>query len=169
MADRLREAVEDFLYHEAELLDERRFRDWLALFADDALYWMPVRENRLGGPDAPAAEAAPPGGNSYFEDDKAALRLRVERLYTGTAWAETPPSRTRHLIANIRIKRQEGAEIEVHSSVVVYRSRLEHDRDLYVGGRIDRLRRVGDGFQIVHRTILLDEAILDAKNISTFL
>jgi biphenyl 2,3-dioxygenase beta subunit len=169
MSDRLREAVEDFLYHEAELLDERRFRDWLELFADDAVYWMPVRENRLEGPEAPAAEIAPPGGNSYFEDDREALRVRVERLYTGTAWAETPPSRTRHLVANIRIKRQEGAEVEVHSNFIVYRTRLEHDRDLYVGGRIDRLRQVEAGFKIVHRTILLDEAILDAKNISTFL
>jgi 3-phenylpropionate/cinnamic acid dioxygenase small subunit len=169
MSDRLREAVEDFLYHEAELLDERRFRDWLELFADDAVYWMPVRENLLGGPDAPAAETAPPGGNSYFEDDREALRIRVERLYTGTAWAETPPSRTRHLVANIRIKRQEGAEVEVHSNFIVYRTRLEHDRDLYVGGRIDLLRQVEAGFKIVHRTILLDEAILNAKNISTFL
>jgi 3-phenylpropionate/cinnamic acid dioxygenase small subunit len=169
MCASLREAVEDFLYHEAELLDERRFREWLDLFADDAVYWMPVRNNRLAGPDAVGAELAPPGGNAYFEDDKAALRLRVERLYTGSAWAETPPSRTRHLVTNVRVKRQERAELEVHSSFVVYRTRLEHDRDLYVGARVDRLRRVGDSFQIAHRTIILDQAILDAKNISTFL
>ena len=86
MADRLREAVEDFLYHEAELLDERRYRDWLELFADDAVYWMPARENRLGGPDAPAAEMAPPGGNSYFEDKHAAdplEHLEFRREITG--------------------------------------------------------------------------------------
>ena len=165
----LREAVEDFLYHEAELLDDRRFRDWLELFSDDAMYWMPVRQNRLTGPGEVAAELTPRGGNSYFEDDKEALRLRVERLYTDHAWAESPPSRTRHLINNIRIKEQAGDELEVHSDFLVYRTRLEHDRDLYVGGRIDRLRRVGKGFKIIHRTIILDQAILDAKNISVFL
>jgi 3-phenylpropionate/cinnamic acid dioxygenase small subunit len=169
MAECLQHAVEAFLFHEAELLDERRFRDWLALFADDALYWMPVRDNRLEGPGDVAAELAPRGGNAYFEDTKEALRLRVERLYTGAAWAETPPSRTRHLVSNVRIKRDDGAELEVHSSFLVYRTRLEHDRDLYVGGRVDRLRRVDRGFQIAHRTIILDQAILDAKNVSVFL
>jgi 3-phenylpropionate/cinnamic acid dioxygenase small subunit len=169
MGDSLREAVEDFLYHEAELLDERRFRDWWALFADDAIYWMPVRRNVLTGPGEVAAELEPRKGNSYFEDNKEALRLRVERLYTGSAWAESPPSRTRHVISNIRIKRREGEELEVHSNFLVYRTRLEHDRDLYAGGRIDRLRRSGDQFMIARRTIILDQAILDAKNISVFL
>jgi biphenyl 2,3-dioxygenase beta subunit len=169
MADDLREAVEDFLYHEAELLDDRRFKEWWTLFADDAIYWMPVRKNALTGPGEVAAELEPRGGNYYFADNKEALRLRVERLYTSTAWAETPPSRTRHLISNIRIKQRMGAELEVHSNFLVYRTRLEHDRDLYAGGRIDRLRQAGDGFQIAHRTIILDQAILDAKNISVFL
>jgi biphenyl 2,3-dioxygenase subunit beta len=169
MADSLREAVEDFLYREAELLDERCFRDWLELFTEDAIYWMPVRGNRLTGPGEVAAELEPRGGNAYFEDNKEALRLRVERLYTGSAWAESPPSRTRHLISNIRIKRQEGEELEVHSNFLVYRTRLEHDKDLFAGGRIDRLRRVGDGFKFANRTIILDQAILDAKNISVFL
>ncbi len=169
MSGELREAVAEFLYHEAELLDDRRFRDWWALFSDDAIYWMPVRRNVLTGPGDVSAEFEPHGGNAYFFDTKEALRLRVERLYTGSAWAEAPPSRTRHLVSNIRIKRQAGDELEVHSNFLVYRTRLEHDRDLYVGGRIDRLRRADDRFLIAHRTIILDQAILDAKNISVFL
>ncbi len=169
MAERLREAVEDFLYHEADLLDDRRFEEWLELFADDARYWMPVRDNRLTGPDAVARELSEPGGNYYFDDSKETLRIRVERLYTGSAWAETPPSRTRHLISNVRIRRERGDEVEVQSSFLVYRTRLEHDRDLFVGRRTDVLRRVEDGFRIARRTIVLDQAILDAKNISVFL
>ena len=169
MSECLRAAVEDFLYHEAELLDERRFEEWLALFADDARYWMPVRDNRLLGPDEVARELTAPGGNFYFDDTKETLRIRVERLYTGTAWAETPPSRTRHLIANVRIRRQDDAEVEVQSNFLVYRTRLEHDRDLFVGTRTDVLRRVTAGFLIARRTIVLDQAILDAKNISVFL
>lgn len=169
MSDSLRASVEDFLFHEAELLDDRRFREWWSLFSDDAVYWMPVRKNSLTGPGEVAAELEPREGNFYFSDSKETLRLRVERLYTGTAWAESPPSRTRHLVSNVRIKGQQGDELEVHSNFLVYRTRLEHDRDLYAGGRIDRLRRAGDQFMIAHRTIILDQAILDAKNISVFL
>ena len=169
MSEGLRAAVEDFLYHEADLLDERRFEEWLELFTDDARYWMPVRDNRLSGPDDPARELEEPGGNYYFDDTKETLRIRVERLYTGSAWAETPPSRTRHLVTNVRIKRDTDGEVEVQASFIVYRTRLEHDRDLFVGRRTDVLRRVDGGFRIARRTIVLDQANLDAKNISVFL
>jgi len=168
MSRNLRETVEDFLYHEAELLDGRHFRDWWGLFAEDVVYWMPVRWNVHKLPGEVNDELEPRGGLSYFEDDKESLRLRVERLYTGTAWAESPPSRTRHLITNIRIKREEGGELAVRSNFLVYRTRLEQDRDIYVGERIDRLRPDGNQFLISRRTIILDQAILDAKNISVF-
>ena len=168
MGEGLRHEVEEFLYDEAELLDERRFREWLELFTDDARYWMPVRGNRLQVPGEVAGELSGRDGNFYFDDTKAALRIRVERLYTGAAWAEIPPSRTRHLISNVRIKRESGSEIEVHSNFLVYRTRLEHDRDLFVGTRADLLRRVNGRWKIAARTIVLDQAILDAKNISVF-
>jgi 3-phenylpropionate/cinnamic acid dioxygenase small subunit len=166
--DGLRGEIEEFLYHEAELLDERRFREWLDLFTDDARYWMPVRENRLTLPGAVAEELSPGRENVYFDDTKATLRTRVERLYTGVAWAELPPSRTRHMISNIRIRRRGDAEIDVQSNFLVYRTRLEHDRDLFVGARADVLRRVDGRLRIAGRTILLDQAVLDAKNISVF-
>lgn len=168
MGEGLRHEVEEFLYHEAELLDERRFREWLELFTDDTRYWMPVRDNRLQVPGEVAGELSGRDGNFYFDDTKATLRIRVERLYTGAAWAEIPPSRTRHLISNVRIKRESGSEIEVHSNFLVYRTRLEHDRDLFVGTRDDLLRRVNGRWKIAARTIVLDQAILDAKNISVF-
>jgi biphenyl 2,3-dioxygenase beta subunit len=169
MGDSLRGEVEEFLYREAELLDDRRFREWLDLFTDDAQYWMPVRDNRLQLPAEVTNELSGRGGNFYFDDTKKTLRIRVERLYTGAAWAELPPSRTRHLISNIRIKRESGSEVEVHSNFLVYRTRLEHDRDIFVGTRRDILRRVDGQFKIAQRTIVLDQAILDAKNISVFL
>jgi 3-phenylpropionate/cinnamic acid dioxygenase small subunit len=169
MSDSLRQAVEDFLYYEAELLDERRFHDWLDLFTDDAKYWMPVRDNRLTLPGAVSEELAAPGDNAYFDDTKETLRLRVERLYTGADWAETPPSRTRHLVTNIRIKRDSGGEVEVHSNFLVYRSRLEDYQDQFVGSRVDVLRREADQFRIASRTIVFDQAMLAARNISIFL
>jgi 3-phenylpropionate/cinnamic acid dioxygenase small subunit len=105
----------------------------------------------------------------YFDDDKKGLGIRVERVYAKTAWAEMPPSRTRHLISNIRIKKDDGAEIEVHSNFLVYRTRMEADQDIFVGTRQDVLRRVAATFQIARRTIILDQAVLNAKNISVFL
>ncbi len=80
-----------------------------------------------------------------------------------------PPSRTRHLITNVRIKKDDGNEVEAHSNFLVYRTRMETDQDLFVGERQDVLRRVDDSFKIARRTIILDQAVLTAKNISVFL
>jgi 3-phenylpropionate/cinnamic acid dioxygenase small subunit len=169
MDSQLRHRIEDFLYLEAELLDDRKLRDWLDLLTDDIRYWMPIRHNPLDRPEDVSDELARPGEGFYFDDDKTSLRIRVERVYTKNAWAEMPPSRTRHLISNVRIKKDDGSEIEVHSNFLVYRTRMETDQDIFVGTRQDRLRRVSGEFKIARRTIILDQAVLSAKNISIFL
>jgi 3-phenylpropionate/cinnamic acid dioxygenase small subunit len=169
MANELRHKVEDFLYLEAELLDDRKLREWLDLLTDDVRYWMPIRHNPLERPEDLSDELAKPGEGHYFDDDKQSLRVRVERVYAKNAWAEMPPSRTRHLISNVRIKSDNGNELEVHSNFLVYRTRLETDQDIFVGTRRDILRRANDSFKIAKRTIILDQAVLSAKNISVFL
>ena len=169
MVSELRQQIEDFFYAEAELLDERRLREWLELFTEDAHYWMPVRHNPLERPVDLAAELSKPGESYYFDDNKETLRIRVERIYARTAWAEMPPSRTRRLISNVRVKQDDGGQIDVHSNFIVYRTRMEKDEDFFVGTRQDILRRVENGFKISRRTIILDQAILGAKNISIFL
>ena len=169
MSDDLRRQVEDFLYFEAELLDDRKLREWFDLLADDIRYWMPIRHNTLERPDEITDELSKPGEGFYFDDNKQSLKIRVERAYARNAWAEMPPSRTRHLVSNVRIKRDDGKEIQVHSNFFVYRTRMETDQDMFVGERHDVLRRVGDGLKIAKRTIILDQAVLAAKNISVFL
>src|SRR5262245_61260538 len=169
MADPLRREVEDFYYAEAELLDNRQFREWFKLLAEDIRYWMPIRHNPLERPGDVANELSNPGEGFYFDDDKASLRIRVERVYAKNAWAEMPPSRTRHLISNVRIKKDDGSGIEVHANFIVYRTRLETDQDIFIGERQDFLRRVNGTFQIARRKIILDQAVLSAKNISVFL
>jgi 3-phenylpropionate/cinnamic acid dioxygenase small subunit len=169
MADDLRREIEDFYYREAELLDERKLREWFDLLTDDVRYWMPIRHNPLERPDNPAAELAHPGDAFYFDDTKESLRIRVERVYARNAWAEMPPSRTRHLITNVRVGKDDGKQIEARSNFLVYRTRMETDQDLFVGTREDRLRRVDHSFKIARRTIILDQAVLNAKNISIFL
>ena len=165
----LRQQVEDFYYREAELLDERKLREWFDLLAEDIRYWMPIRHNRLERPESVAEELSKPGEAYYFDDDIKSLKIRVERAYSKIAWAEVPPSRTRHLITNVRVKKDDGNDIEVESNFLVYRTRMETDKDLFVGTRHDVLRRVNGSFKIARRTIILDQAVLDARNISVFL
>src|SRR5271166_6837955 len=103
--------VEQFLYHEARLLDERRFHDWLRLFTEDVHYWMAARTNRyprsskaIAALDADRVAEEDMAGEEelgLFDEDIRTLTARVARLDTGMAWAEDPPSRTRHLITNI--------------------------------------------------------------------
>jgi 3-phenylpropionate/cinnamic acid dioxygenase small subunit len=169
MDSELRRQIEDFYYLEAELLDERKLREWFSLLTEDIRYWMPIRHNPLERPNDVSEELSKPGEGYYFDDDIKSLKIRVERAYAKNAWAEVPPSRTRHLITNIRIKKDDGNEIEAHSNFLVYRTRMETDKDMFVGTRQDILRRADGSFKIARRTIILDQAVLDAKNISVFL
>jgi 3-phenylpropionate/cinnamic acid dioxygenase small subunit len=169
MGSELRSEIENFLYREAELLDERRLREWLELFTEDARYSMPIRYNPLERPEALDQELSAPNEAYYFNDTRETLRVRVERLYSKQAWAEMPPSRTRRLISNVRVKKDDGAEIEAHCNFIVYRTRMEKDEDFFVGTRQDVLRRIHGGLKIARRTIILDQAVLGAKNISIFL
>lgn len=169
LAPRDQQAIEQFLYFEAALLDEREFEDWYALLADDLRYVMPIRSTRSSR-DA-ARDETGDADVAYFDDSKASIGLRLRRLRTGSAWAEEPPSRTRHFVANIRILplRDDGA-FEVVSAFVVYRNRAEAQTDLFVGERLDRIRRAETpaGFEIYSRRIRLDQATLLANNISFF-
>jgi 3-phenylpropionate/trans-cinnamate dioxygenase subunit beta len=177
-ADVLRE-VEQFLYREARLLDERRFHDWLLLLTDDLRYFMASRSNRY--PKASKAITIL-DRDRYVEDDigredelaildetKETLAARVARLDTGMAWAEDPPSRTRHFVANIEVEPGDTeSEVKVYCNFIVYRSRAQSEEDFYVGARQDLLRRVAGQWKIAQRRLVLDQNVLSAKNVSVF-
>jgi 3-phenylpropionate/cinnamic acid dioxygenase small subunit len=171
--------VEQFLYREARLLDERRFHDWLGLFTEDVNYSMSARTNRyprsskaIAALDADRYTEENVAGEDelgLFDEDIRTLTARVARLDTGMAWAEDPPSRTRHLITNIEIAPDASeSELTVHSNFIVYRSRGETEQDFYVGARQDRLRRVDGAWKIASRRMVLDQNVLTAKNLSIF-
>ena len=162
----LQREIEQFLYEEAEILDERRLREWLDLFADDVRYTMPTRDNRVRREQN--QELAREGEMFYFDDDKRTLVARVKRLETGMAWAEDPPSRTRHLVTNVRIEPTADGEYRVRSSFMLYRTRLRTDENLFVGKRTDTLRRTDAGWRIARREIVLDQNVIMAKNLSVF-
>jgi 3-phenylpropionate/cinnamic acid dioxygenase small subunit len=171
--------VEQFLYREARLLDERRFHDWLGLFTDDVHYWMVGKSNRYPksskairnlDPDRCVEDELPKANElAIIDDDRETLSRRIARLDTGFAWGEDPPSRTRHLITNIEVEPSDTvSELKVYSNFVVYRSRAETEQDFYVGTRQDVLRRVADALKIARRRVILDQNVLLAKNVSIF-
>lgn len=171
--------VEQFLYREARLLDERRFREWLDLFTDDARYWMPTRSNRypltskaisiLDGSRYEEGELSKEGELAIMDETKDSLTRRVDRLDTGMAWAEDPPSRTRHLVSNIEVEPGESeSQLKVYSNFLMYRTRAETEQDFYVGCRQDILRRGDGGWKIAYRKIVIDQNVLLAKNVSNF-
>lgn len=165
----LRVEVEQFLYFEATLLDERRYADWYLLFADDIHYWMPNRMNRLM--QESARENTTEREMGLFDENKTSLEWRVKQLLTRKHWAEDPPSRARHLLTNIRIESASAEnEYAVRSNFLVYRNRLEDEVDIWVGERHDVLRRLEPrAWQIARRTIILDQNVVLAKNLSIFL
>lgn len=164
--------IEDFLYAEADLLDERHYLQWLDLLADDIHYWMPLRKN-VAFEDL-ARETTGENDIAWFDDDKATLTKRVKQLLTGIHWAEEPVSRVAHIVSNIRLaepisRLDEGASTTVKSRIFVYRNRLESETDVLVGRREDRLRRVGGKLLLARRKILIEQSTLLAKNLTVFL
>ena len=164
----LQQEIEQFLYREARLLDDRNYEEWFALLADDLHYFMPTRYNRLRRESS--KEFSGPDEAAFFDEDKASIAMRIRRLNTGMAWAEDPPSRTRHLVSNVAIRPRGNGEYEVDSYYLLYRSRLEREVETFVGMRHDVLRRADNaaGFQVAKRTIVLDQATLMARNLSFF-
>jgi biphenyl 2,3-dioxygenase subunit beta len=158
--------VERFYYDEAALLDAHRYDEWLALFSDDANYFMPIRRTRMQR--ELGEEFTKPGEMAFFSDTKTLLAGRVEKLKSGRSWAEDPPSRTRHLITNVRIVRDNGRELEVESNFHVYRTRLNSEENSWIGSRHDVLRRVDGSFQIADRKIFLEQTVLLSRNLSNF-
>jgi len=139
--------VEDFLFMEAELLDDWRLPEWLELFTEDATYSIPAT-------DLPA-DASPDTSLFYVADDRFRLSERVKRLMKRTAHVEFPHSRTRHFITNVRIFERREDELLVSSAFLVYRVK-DGATDTFFGGHRYRLAPHGDSFRIREKRCLLD-------------
>ena len=155
-------SVEQFYFNEASLLDEHRYNEWIALFSKNVRYWAPVRVTREGAPDVVRDNEL-----GLFEDDYGSLELRVESFQVKSAWAEIPPSRTRHLISNVQVTSDSSNQVSAVSNFFVFRSRLESVEHLFVGRRHDRLERLcEDQWRICERMILFDHSSFMTDNIS---
>jgi len=170
---RLRLALEDFYALEADLLDERRFDEWLDLLHPDIRYRIPMSRNvhsKRAADEFLTDELAV----CWMDEGKRTLTQRVEQLKTGLHWAEEPMSRTSHMISNTRVleSRDEGGSrrVKAKTRFLVYRNRLQTEVDLLVGKRVDELLADGgSGWKIVSRTVYLDQTVLMSNNLTTFL
>jgi 3-phenylpropionate/cinnamic acid dioxygenase small subunit len=164
----LKDEVEQFLYGEAALLDERRYEEWIDLMADDIHYFMPIRRNvKFGEWHRENSDSA--SEISWFDEGKDVLEGRVRQLMTGVHWAEEPVSRVRHIVSNIRIVGTDGDLVTVSDNFFVWHNRLLEEVNLFVGRRDHVLRRDPQtGFKVVKRSILLDQNVLLAKVVTFF-
>ena len=144
LADIDRAPFELFLIQEAHLLDERRFREWMGLFADDGTYWVPAVPNQ----ESPFDQA------SLFYDDRDLMKTRVDRLEHPRIHVQTPPSRTAHLVGNAIVEETDEAKGEyvVGSTVIMVEYRDEQQRT-FAGRQRHRLRRDGTSFRIVQKRV----------------
>ncbi len=168
----LKQEIEDFLYQEAELLDERHFEDWLSLLTDDIRYFMPMRRNvKFGELDR---EFTREGQDiSWFDEGKDTLTRRVNQILTGIHWAEEPLSRICHIVSNVQVLEatptvSEPEEVKIKSRIMIYRNRVETETDFLVGKREDVLRKVDGQWKVAQRKIILDQNVLLAKNLTFF-
>lgn len=169
----LKQEVEDFLYMEADLLDQRRFRDWLDLLAEDLVYFMPIRRNVKFGQHDERENTRQGEGISWFDEDKWTLTKRVEQVLTGVHYAEEPLSRVTHMVSNVRLldvqpSAEDAQAVTVGSRFLVHQNRVEYETYTFIGRRTDTLRRAGASWQVARREMILEQNVLLAKNLSIF-
>ena len=133
----MKSEVESFVLHEARLLDEQRYAEWLELFAEDAVYWIPTQPN----------QASPHEALSIIYEPRALLAVRVERLSRGEMHVQSPPSRTVHHVSAVEVDGDEA-----RSSLIVAEWRNDETR-LFAGRVTHRLRKEGKGLRIVLKRV----------------
>ena len=169
----LRSEIADFFYEEADLLDQRRYSEWLDLLHEDIHYWAPILRNVKYGDHAEVEESSADGGISWMDEGKITLSQRVQQIATGIHWAEEPMSRISHLVSNLRILSVDGGwenpvSVNTGCRFLIYKNRVETETDFFVGKREDTLVRDGEGWKILKRKIILDQSVLMAKNLTFF-
>jgi 3-phenylpropionate/cinnamic acid dioxygenase small subunit len=155
--------VQRFLYEEADLLDRGQFDEWLDLLTSDVSYRMPVTVTRERS-DLPVYAS----NMEIMSESIQSLRFRVDRLKTEFAWAEDPPSRTRHMVTNVIVTPgAHDAEVCAHSCFCVFWSRgIAPNGEMFVGHREDRLVKVDGEWRLAARELFLDTATLSANGVT---
>lgn len=164
-ADRVVELTQ-VLHHEAHLLDDGRYEDWLALLAPDVTYRAPIASDHLGDPPGDGERTGGPTLR-YFDDDLALLQVRVAKIRTGLAQTENPPSRTVRLIGTVTVGPEATPGCHpVRSAFVLYRHRRQRQIEILAGHRHDLWRSTPDGWRLGSREIHFAANVLPTKSLS---
>lgn len=156
--------AQEFLAREAKLLDERRFDEWFEMLDDEIVYHIPIREARLDY-DKEWTEGA-----YRVRDDKGLIKVRIDRLKSGHAWAETPPSRTLRVVGSVLADPQGADEIAVESALLIYRQRGHDAPGEVVPARRQDVLRLHDGkVTLLSRTARITEVLLTTPNLNIFI
>lgn len=148
--------IERLLYREAHLLDSDQFFEWLELLAPDLRYWAPARSD-VSRQQELKDEAQ---RLALFDETKASLTLRINRIDTGLAWAESPTTRTRRFISNVIDEEEAGGIVHVRSNFLLFKNRSFADETILVGCREDRWTR-SDAWLLRERKILIDHCTVE--------
>jgi len=134
--------IDEFLYHEARLLDTQQYEAWLELFTEDATYWVPLEQGQKDALET----------SSIVHDDRTLLELRVKQFRHPRAHARQPLARTVHQVSNIQVISRNDVEAQVASTLVLVEFRNGKQR--LWGALVEhRLRRTGEGWKIAHKRI----------------
>jgi len=146
-----RQQIENFLYREARLMDEHAYDEWLSLWTEDALYWVPCNDDDID----------PQRHVSIIYDSRARLEDRIERMKSGAAYAQDPKSRLRRMVSNVEVEEGDNGEVTVYSNFNLTELRRGR-QDTFAGRTIYKLRPQGASFKIAYKKVLLvnnDEVI----------
>lgn len=159
----LHDEVVDWLYSEAELLDDGREREWLEqMVSEEVTYQLPLRQTVERARGSGFADST-----FHLDETYGSLAARVARNETAYAWAEDPPSRIRHFVSNVRVAQADDDSIQVRSSLLVFRTRRDQSHpQLLSGERHDVLRREGDSLRLHRRAIYLDHTVIETHNLA---
>lgn len=157
--------VTQFLALEARLLDEGRERDWLDLLDDELVYQVPIR----AATEPRTEEYSEPGFR--IRDTKAHMQTRIDRLNTGIAYSEVPPSRTLRVVGSVEVLTTDRPDlVEANSAILLYRQRgIDPYYDLVPARRRDVIRLAEHGMRLVSRTVYNTETSLETPNLAVIL
>jgi benzoate/toluate 1,2-dioxygenase subunit beta len=152
-------AVVDFLYTEARLADEARYAEWLALWTDDGVYWVPATTDPDADPDKHL---------SHIYDNRGRLETRIKLLQTGHRYSQEPASLMRRLVSNIEVRAAADGELVTESNFVLAELAIQAKREMHwwVGRTTHRLRRVGGELKMCRKKVVLVNAAEPLPNLS---
>ena len=159
LSDADHRAVVEFIYREARLADEARYAEWLALWTDDAVYWVPATTDAGADPDKHI---------SHIYDNRGRIETRVKLLMTGHRYSQEPASLMRRLVSNIEIAPADNGELVAESNFVIGELAIQAKRELHwwVGRTTHRLRRVGGELKMCGKKVVLVNAGEPLPNLS---